>query len=62
MSGLGGLIRRKTLIMFMHVLNSNHGIQKVAQSARIMLNEAEVTSSNSPLLFMCGHVKKKKKI
>jgi 23S rRNA maturation-related 3'-5' exoribonuclease YhaM len=60
MSGLGGLIRRKTLIMFMHVLNSNHGIQKVAQSARIMLNEAEVTSSNS-LSSSCADMSKKKK-
>jgi hypothetical protein len=60
MSGLGGLIRRKTLIMFMHVLNSNHGIQKVPQSARTTLNEADVTSSNS-LSPSCVDMSKKKK-
>jgi hypothetical protein len=35
--------------------------QEIAQSVRTTPNEAEVTSSNLPSLFLCERVKKKKK-
>jgi hypothetical protein len=35
--------------------------QEVVQSAMTTLNKVNVTSSNPPPLFLCGHVKKIKK-
>jgi hypothetical protein len=35
-------------------------LQEIAQSTGTTPNEAMITSSNLPFIFLCGHVKKKK--
>jgi hypothetical protein len=42
--------------------NKWYCFQEVVQSAETTPNKADVTSSNSPSPFLCGHVKKKKQM